>query len=200
MRIVIACVVVLVVASWATAQPVDVVPTQYRLTRTVPPPVQSGTFPLSAMTCGLPVGPPSGTGLRLTNPQNQATDCELLGTVGGVIVPKTAGVTPSYTIAASDATGLLWTSEVPGVLVLTPSVPSAPRVRPGASALVFGTVGQTFPYLLPNGDVITVATALLDDTGAAWPVHLGMWTLTVPNSLGYTIGVGDKIAYTFWKP
>lgn len=200
MRIVIACLVVLVLASLATAQPVDVVPFQYRLTRTSPAPVQFSTFPLSAMTCGLPVGPPSATGLRITNPQNQSTDCELLGTVNGVIVPKTAGVTPSYSIAASDAAGVVWTVEVPGVLILTPSVPAPPRVRPGASALAFGTVQQTFPYALPNGDVIAVATATLDETGAAWPVHFGAWTLTIPNSLGYTIGVGDKIAYTFWRP
>lgn len=160
--------------------------TQYRLTRTSPLPVQSSVIQKTAMTCGLPRAIPAGTGFRINDPLNDALDCELLGTAGGVLVPG-GGV---YTIAAGSADGL-WSGEVPASNILSPTSPTNPRTRPGALLEVSGPVLRRFPFPV-NGEMIDVATL---EVGGL-PVHIGAYSLTTST---YSVKPGDRVTLSFWR-
>ena len=182
----LACTLALMLPVSSTAQ--DPIPVQYRLTRTVPAPTATYVFPYSAMTCNLPVGVPSSTGLRISDPVNANRDCELLGTAGGVIVPRPAGATHAYSIAGGDSTGTLWSAEVAMGNIVPPAPPTAPRLRPPMVAIL-GTIEQRFPFV--GLDVVRLA---LDDTGDQ--LHLGAVSLTIP---GFSPRVGDRVQIGIWR-
>lgn len=186
------CTLVLMLPVSSIAQ--DPIPVQYRLTRTAPAPTATYVFPYSAMTCNLPVGMPPSTGLRISDPVNAGRDCELLGTAGGVIVPRPAGATHAYSIAGGDSTGTLWSAEAAMGNIVPPAPPTSPRLRPPlAGVALLGTIQERFPFA--GLDVVRV---LLDDTADA--VYVGMSSLTAP---GYSPRVGDRvqhIAYRLFEP
>ena len=131
--------------------------------------------------------------MRIEDPNNIALDCELLGTAGGVIIPRIAGTTYAYSIAASNADGVEWTVEVPALNVNMPLPPALPRVRPGVQvATAEGVVGERFPFA--GMDIVPV---ILDNIGVV--VHFGAPTLTVPGPGGYDVQAGDRFAFAFWK-
>lgn len=171
---------------------------QVRLTRTLPT-AASATFQHATATCNLPVGPvASAPGLRYADPINANRDCELLGTVSGVIVPRVPGTVYAYALAFGSAAGE-FAAAVSFPDISMPLAPLNPRIRPGDAAGVdfAGVIQRTFPYPLPNGDIIAVATAYDDVRGDTFPVHLGAWTLSFP---GYAAQPGDRVAVSLWHP
>ena len=196
MRQIIAVLCLCVAPGVAVAQ-VPVV--QVRLTRTLPTSA-SAVVQASSAACNLPVGPVSSApGLRYADPVNANRDCEILGTFNGVISTRVPGVVYSYALAFGNAAGE-FTTDVPFPNVSMPLPPTNPRIRPGDAAGVefAGAIQRTYPYPLPSGDLIEVATATADDDQAgANPVHLGVWSLTFP---GYRAQPGDRVWLTAWRP
>lgn len=172
---------------------------QVRLTRTLPTSA-SAVVQASTAACNLPVGPVSSApGLRYADPVNANRDCELLGTVSGVIAPRVPGTVYAYTLAFGNAAGE-FTAAVAFPDISMPLAPSNPRIRPGDAAGVefAGVIQRTYPYPLPTGDTIAVATAYADsDPDGASPVHIGVWSLEFP---GYTARVGDRVWLASWRP
>jgi len=186
MRTIIATVCLGLFAAGAQAQPVPL-PTSYRLTRTLPAPVSTTTFLAASMACGLARGGVSSPpGLRIADPMNEAVDCELLGSINGVIVARQA--VNAYSMVACDSNG---DCSAPSPFNLSlPTVPSNPRLRLPPSVAFDATV--TDRYRLGDLDV---ATTIID--GLSQPFYFGASSLTTP---GYSVQRGDKVSVALWRP
>ena len=196
MKIISALLALLVLAAPAAAQ-LNPLPTQYRLTRyALAETNQTLTFQKSAMVCGIPRA--IGTikpSLRINDPADDTLDCEYTGAMN-IMANLTPGKAYTFTIAASDASGI-WSPESAPVLFNTFTAPNNLRVNPSVLGVqAFGTIQRRFPF--PNGsDLLDVATFYPDEQGAAFPVHIGAWTLTIP---GHDVRPGDRVALAFWRP
>lgn len=178
-------------ASVASAQP-GPLPVDYRITRTLPLPVASSTFLASAMTCNLPPGAFTvPVGLRITDPNNPQRECEIAGTLGGVLLPRVAGTVYAYSLAAGNGQNE-WSPETTAPNISVPAAPVGPRVKPGNAPGVIadGVVLDRFPYA-----GLDVARVLID--GTTLDVHVGALTLTLP---GYSVAKGDRLSLAFWRP
>lgn len=163
--------------------------TQYRLTRVTPAPSASSVVQKSAMTCNLTAGGvPASVGFRITNEAAPTTDCEMLGTIGGVIVPNPTGAAHVYTIAAAGADNVFG-YEGGMANIIPPAAPTGGRVRPGLSVSATGAVQGRFPF---GG--LDIASVLLDDFNLL--VYFGASTLTVP---GYDVRAGDRFEFAFLR-
>lgn len=185
----------LVFATSAFAQ-LNPLPTQYRLTRYALAETNvTLIFQKSAMVCGIPRAVSTvRPSLRINDPADDTLDCEYTGAMN-ILSNLTPGKTYTFTIAASDASGI-WSPESAPVLFNTFTAPNNLRVVPSVLGVVVnGTVQQRFPFQMGR-DTLDVATAYLDGLGASFPVHIGAWTLT---SATHNVRAGDRVAIAFWR-